>query len=204
MSDKKYLTKDEIEKVCGVKVATLEKYISDFEFQPEEVITNSRRQKQFESLAIIRLFESKGKISEGEKLYNYLTNSYDIVGCRTIEKLPLALPAPNNLVQKLLDSNSELIDILRNSSEANTRSHQTFQFFLKTQEDLRTVNQSLYEQNKSLLNQVGKLLLLEEKRQEQLELQNSQKKESVETSQPAFSFLGFTISRTQSSRPQIA
>lgn len=204
MPNKKYFTKDAIQEICDLKIATFNTYISDFPFEPEEVIINSKRQKEYESLAVIRLLESKGKIAEGEKLYNHLTNKYESLLISKIKEPFLKLPSPDDFTQKLLNSNNELTIAVRNSSEANTKVHQTIQYFLKTQEETRADNQRLHEQNERLLRQVGKLLLLEEKRQEQLELQNTQKTDPAETSQPGFTIWGFTIYRNKPSLPQTA
>ena len=204
MSDKKYLTKDEIEQACGLKVATFNSYIRDFNFEPGEVIVSSRGQKQYESLAIIRLLESKGKVPEGEKLYNHLNRYYDILIDTKTNPPMLALPEPANLSQQLLDSNRELISTVLRSSEVNMKSHQTIQYLLKKQEELSNNYQKLFIQNEVLSEQISKLLYLEEKRQEKLESKEAKKTDLTESSRQGFTIFGFTIYRSKPTRSQTA
>lgn len=204
MPNKKYFTKDAIQEICDLKIATFNTYISDFTFELEEVIINSKRQKEYESLAIIRLLESKGRITESEKFYDYLNDSYESLLISKIEEPRLTLPEPINLSQQLLDSNRELITIVLKNSEVNIKSHLTIQYLLKKQEELSNNYQKLFIQNELLLEQISKLLRLEEKRQEKLESIEAKKTDLTESSRQGFTIFGFTICRSKPTRSQTA
>ena len=205
MSPQQFFSYKQIEEITGVKTNTFLKWISEFELNQSDFFINNKREKMYSKQAVISIFELRGKTDLVQKISTYVDMCGD-AGSQNSENRDLVLVEnrQEKVLQSVLESNQNLSKAIESNSKSHNDSNKTIQFLLAKQENVERSNQRLYEQNERLLRQVGKLLLLEEKRQEQLELQNTQKPDPVETPQPAFSFLGFTISRTRSNRAQAA
>lgn len=188
-----FFTREELEKIIGLKVNTFRKWISYIDISQDDIRINPSREKMYSEQAIIKCLEHQDRLDLLQKFQNRAVEYQDISihpDILTEQKNQIALLSSERKTYQ--DITAHLSQISAHLSSGANKSQESLQFLLSQNARYQDMISKLLIQN-SELNSKMDLLLTE-----------SKKSEPVESPQPVFSILGFTISRIKPNGTQTA